>query len=265
MSLGTLGLAFLAGALSILSPCVLPLLPIVLGSAATEHRLAPFALAAGLALSFVGIGLFVATVGFAAGLDATVFRTVSAVLLIGIGMLLLVPQFGAQAAAAAGPVSNWVETRFGGFNTGGVGGQFLLGILLGAVWSPLRRTDPRGRFDPCREGRKPRPSRTHNGRVRGRSCAASDRRRIPVARGIPPLARQARRNRKRWEGRAWRPSPWSWTPDRDRARQAPRDVACRRVSRLAHRAHNPVLRRASPLIGAAAATPQQSRRRERAG
>jgi thiol:disulfide interchange protein len=53
MSLGTLGLAFLAGALSVLSPCVLPLLPIVLGSAASEHRLAPAALAAGLALSFV--------------------------------------------------------------------------------------------------------------------------------------------------------------------------------------------------------------------
>jgi hypothetical protein len=58
MSLGTLGLAFLAGALSVLSPCVLPLLPIMLGSAASEHRLAPAALAAGLSLSFVVIGRF---------------------------------------------------------------------------------------------------------------------------------------------------------------------------------------------------------------
>ena len=49
MAIGTLGLAFLAGVLSILSPCVLPLVPIVLGSAASEHRLAPVALAAGLA------------------------------------------------------------------------------------------------------------------------------------------------------------------------------------------------------------------------
>jgi cytochrome c biogenesis protein CcdA len=136
MSLGTLGLAFLAGALSVLSPCVLPLLPIMLGSAASEHRLAPAALAAGLSLSFVVIGLFVATVGFAAGLDTGFFRLVSAVLLIAVGTLLLVPRLGAQAAAAGGPVSNWVEGQFGGFAAQGLGGQFLLGLLLGAVWSP---------------------------------------------------------------------------------------------------------------------------------
>ena len=74
----TFGLAFLAGILSVLSPCVLPLLPLVLGAAASEHRLGPAALAAGLALSFVAIGLFVATVGFAVGLDGDVFRTVAA-------------------------------------------------------------------------------------------------------------------------------------------------------------------------------------------
>jgi hypothetical protein len=52
-------------------------------------------------LSFVIIGLFVATVGFAAGLDTGVFRLVSAILLIGVGTLLLVPRLDAQAAAAA--------------------------------------------------------------------------------------------------------------------------------------------------------------------
>ena len=73
MSLGTLGLAFLAGALSVLSPCVLPLLPIALGSAASEHRFAPAALAAGLSLSFVIIGLFVA-----GGVIGTIFGAVAA-------------------------------------------------------------------------------------------------------------------------------------------------------------------------------------------
>ena len=136
MSLGTIGLAFLAGILSILSPCVLPLLPIVLGSAASEHRYAPAALAAGLALSFVIIGIFVATIGFAIGLDAGVFRAISAVLLIGLGVLLLVPNLSAQVAAAGGPVSNWVEGQFGGIAANGIGGQFALGLMLGAVWSP---------------------------------------------------------------------------------------------------------------------------------
>lgn len=51
--IAALGLAFLAGILSILSPCVLLLLPIVLGAAASEHRLGPALLAGGVAASFV--------------------------------------------------------------------------------------------------------------------------------------------------------------------------------------------------------------------
>ncbi len=136
MPLGTLGLAFLAGILSVLSPCVLPLVPIVLGTAASEHRLGPLALAAGLAISFTTIGLFVATVGFAMGLDTDVFRTVSAVLLIGVGVLLLVPRLQEQFAVAAGPVSQWAGGYLDNFAATGLAGQFGLGLLLGAVWSP---------------------------------------------------------------------------------------------------------------------------------
>ena len=136
MPIGTLGLAFVAGTLSVLSPCVLPLLPIVLGTAASEHRLGPAALAAGLAVSFTAIGLFVATIGFAAGLDTGVFRTVSAVLLIAVGVVLLVPKLQDQFALAAGPVSNWAGGYADNFTPGRLFGQFGLGLLLGAVWSP---------------------------------------------------------------------------------------------------------------------------------
>ncbi|MCJ2040883.1 sulfite exporter TauE/SafE family protein [Methylobacterium sp. J-059] len=132
----SLGLAFIAGILSVLSPCVLPLLPLVLGAAASEHRLGPAALAGGLALSFVVIGLFVATVGFAMGLDAGVFRTGAAIMLILIGLVLMVPAAQTRLAVAAGPMSNWTENRFGGFSTAGLPGQFGVGLLLGAVWSP---------------------------------------------------------------------------------------------------------------------------------
>jgi cytochrome c biogenesis protein CcdA len=136
MAIGTLGLAFLAGCLSVLSPCVLPLLPIVLGTAASEHRLGPLALAGGLAISFTAIGLFVATVGFAMGLDTDVFRTISAVLLIAVGVLLLVPRLQEQFAVAAGPVSQWAGGYLDNFAATGLVGQFGLGLLLGAVWSP---------------------------------------------------------------------------------------------------------------------------------
>ncbi len=130
------GLALIAGILSTLSPCVLPLLPIVLGAALGEHRLGPAALAAGLSLSFVLIGLFVATLGFAAGLDQELFRSTAAVLLIVAGGVLLMPRLQAQLAVAAAPVGNWAQTHAGGFTGRGLGGQFAVGLLLGAVWSP---------------------------------------------------------------------------------------------------------------------------------
>lgn len=132
----TLLLAFLAGVLSILSPCVLPLVPIVFTGAVAEHRLAPLALAAGVALSFTAIGLFVVTLGFSLGLDMTVFRTLAAVLLIAVGVVLIVPRLQLGVATAAGPLSNWTQSRFGGFSTTGVSGQFGVGLLLGAVWTP---------------------------------------------------------------------------------------------------------------------------------
>ena len=134
--MGGVGLALIAGILTALSPCVLPLLPIVIGAATGEHRYGPAMLAAGLALSFVVIGLFVATLGFAAGLDQGLFRSVAAVLLIVAGGVLLMPRLQAQLAVAAGPISGWAQAQAGGFSGRGPGGQFVVGLLLGAVWSP---------------------------------------------------------------------------------------------------------------------------------
>jgi cytochrome c-type biogenesis protein len=136
MAVGSLALAFLAGVLSILSPCVLPILPIVLGAAASEHRWGPAALAAGLAASFVVIGLFVATIGYSIGLDGDRLRYVAATLMIAIGVVLLVPRFQVQLAVAGAPLQNWIDRHFGGSPLSGVAGQVSVGLLLGAVWSP---------------------------------------------------------------------------------------------------------------------------------
>jgi len=136
MAIGSVAFAIIAGILSTLSPCVLPLLPIILGAAVSEHRFSPAALAGGLALSFTAIGMFVATIGYGIGLDAGVFRVGGALLLITIGVVLLVPRLQTQFAAAAAPISGWTEQRFGAVETTGLKGQFALGLLLGAVWSP---------------------------------------------------------------------------------------------------------------------------------
>src|SRR5439155_11064564 len=136
MAIGTFGLAFLAGLLSTLSPCVLPLLPIVLGAAASEHRMGSAALAGGLASSFVAIGLFVATAGFAIGLDGDVFRKAASVLMIGIGLVLAIPDLQMRLAAAGGPMSSWADEKINAIQSRGIWGQFGVGLLLGAVWSP---------------------------------------------------------------------------------------------------------------------------------
>lgn len=128
--------AFVAGLLSILSPCVLPLIPIVLGTALSEHKLGPVALALGVAISFTIIGIFVATIGFAAGVDNAVFQKAAAVLLILIGIVLLVPALQMRVATAAGPIGTFAEEKFGGFNSTGLFGQFGVGLLLGAIWTP---------------------------------------------------------------------------------------------------------------------------------
>jgi cytochrome c-type biogenesis protein len=132
----TLLLALMAGVLSVLSPCVLPLLPLVLGAAASEGRFGPAILAAGMTLSFVAIGMFVALVGFAIGLDQGFFRFLAALMLLAVGAVLVMPLLQGKLAVAAGPMSGWVDSRFGKFNAGGNGGQFATGVLLGAVWSP---------------------------------------------------------------------------------------------------------------------------------
>lgn len=137
MTVGSLVLAFIAGVLSILSPCVLPILPVLLGAAASDHKLGPVALAAGLSISFVIVGLFVATIGYSIGIDGDVFRYVAAVLIIAIGSVLVLPSLQARLAVASGPIAGWTDQRFSHIRGGGgLSGQFGIGVLLGAVWSP---------------------------------------------------------------------------------------------------------------------------------
>jgi cytochrome c-type biogenesis protein len=136
MPVGSAGFGFLAGLLSTLSPCVLPLLPIVLGGAVAAHRFGMAALAAGLVLSFTGVGLFVATIGFSIGLDGTVFRTVSAILLAGLGIVLLSSALQQRFAMAASGLGNEANTVLARLSPSGLGGQLVIGLILGAVWSP---------------------------------------------------------------------------------------------------------------------------------
>jgi cytochrome c-type biogenesis protein len=132
----TPALALLAGVLTILSPCVLPLLPILASSAVSQHRFGPIALSLGLAASFTLVGLLVATVGYAIGLDSEILRVVGAMILLAVGLVLVVPRFQVAFAGTAAPLSNWANERSASFTASGLWGQAALGALLGLVWSP---------------------------------------------------------------------------------------------------------------------------------
>ena len=136
MDAASVAFAALAGVLSTLSPCVLPLLPLVVGAAATAHRFGVVALAAGLAVSFTVFGLVVATAGPALGLGLDTIRDLSALLLVVVGIVLLserLQQRFAMATARFGNAGHGLAARVSG---DGLGQQALLGVLLGAAWSP---------------------------------------------------------------------------------------------------------------------------------
>ena len=136
MAGSSLALAFVAGTLSILSPCVLPMAPIVVATALSKHKLGVLALIAGLASSFTVLGLLMSMAGFTLGLDDEAFRVAGAILLIGFGAALAVPWLHDRLALVASPVVQGLQQRFAGQLGGGLMGQFGVGALLGAVWAP---------------------------------------------------------------------------------------------------------------------------------
>lgn len=134
--LTTLLFAFAAGTLSLLSPCTLPLLPIILASALSAGRLGGVALAAGLAISFTVLGLFVALAGHSIGLTEDRVRLFGAVVLIAFGFVLLVPALEARMSVALEPLGTWAAGRFAGGRGDSLAGQGAIGLALGAIWSP---------------------------------------------------------------------------------------------------------------------------------
>jgi len=136
IGLTSYGIAFVAGVLSILSPCVLPLVPILVGTAASQHRFGALALAAGLMVSFTLAGLLVLSVGASLGLDQSSLRTIGAFVLLAFGVVLLSAPLQARFASASSGLSNVGNVWLARIALDGLGGQFLIGLLLGVVWSP---------------------------------------------------------------------------------------------------------------------------------
>ncbi|AWB49390.1 cytochrome C biogenesis protein CcdA [Gemmobacter aquarius] len=128
--------AYLAGLLTLINPCVLPVLPIVLASSLHRDRRAPVALAAGMSLSFVTLGLGITALGPALGFDTDSVARIAALVMVGFGLVMLVPALSARFSTATAGLAARADAQIDTTSDAGLGGQFLSGALLGAVWSP---------------------------------------------------------------------------------------------------------------------------------
>ncbi len=134
MELGASLMSFAAGVLTVLSPCVLPLVPIAVASALQRHRLGPVALALGLAASSWAVGLLFATLGLA--LERDVLRVVVATLLVLFGAAPLSARLESRLARLAGPLVARAAAGLARLTPSGWHGQVVVGVLLGALWIP---------------------------------------------------------------------------------------------------------------------------------
>lgn len=129
-------LGYLAGILTFINPCVLPVLPIALGSALQNDRRGPLWLALGMSITFVSIGVGITAVGPAIGLSVDDVSRIGAALMMAFGIVLLVPALGNRFAAATAGFSANADAAFGDVDRKSIRSQLIGGALLGAVWSP---------------------------------------------------------------------------------------------------------------------------------
>ena len=130
-----LALAFSAGLLTALSPCVLPLLPLVMGGAG-GGRYGPAAIAAGFVSAFTTIGVAMATIGAAVGVSDTIVRGASGALLLAAGASMTIGRWLPDVTGSwLAPLAS-LSDRLAPRGDRGLGAQFVVGALLGGIWSP---------------------------------------------------------------------------------------------------------------------------------
>ncbi len=134
LELTSIPLAWIAGVLSILSPCVWPLVPMVMASSANAGRTGPVFLAIGLSLAFAFAGGVLTFILLNAGISPDSFRWFGAGMLVLIGLILIIK-----------PLADWVSLYLSrissGFNianpqSSSALGQLGVGFMLGLIWLP---------------------------------------------------------------------------------------------------------------------------------
>jgi len=136
LSFGHVFLALAAGGLSTLNPCVFPLLPLVVGGSLQGHRAGPLFMGLGMVAAFALVGLLLGVAGPALGIDGDSVRLAGGWLLLALGAVMLVPALGEPFTRLMTPLASGADGLSSRIDAASLGGSFLLGGLLGLVWSP---------------------------------------------------------------------------------------------------------------------------------
>lgn len=130
----TLFFAFVAGVVTVLSPCVLPLLPVILANSAIGGRLRPVGVIVGFAVFFSAITLLLSLLVRQFSLSPDAHRTTAALIFIVMGLVLAIPALKARFEMLAAPIAN--PFALAGGSSSGFGGGVMVGAGLGLAWTP---------------------------------------------------------------------------------------------------------------------------------
>src|SRR5204863_482351 len=129
-----IAVAMVAGVATFLSPCVLPVLPVVAAAASTGGRRRPLGIATGLAAAFVVFTLTASRLLSAFGLPEDLLRNLAIALLALVGLMLLIPALGEWAGRAFQPLARAAGARAAGGD--GFWSGAAVGAALALVWTP---------------------------------------------------------------------------------------------------------------------------------
>jgi cytochrome c biogenesis protein CcdA/thiol-disulfide isomerase/thioredoxin len=130
-----LGFAFLAGIFTVLSPCILPILPAILSAGTLQGRLRPLGIIIGLICSFTFFTLSLTAIVHATGLSPNLLRYAAILLIFLFGLIMIFPRLSNWFAALTAPIATLGQHLQGKSSTGFIGGM-IFGLALGLLWTP---------------------------------------------------------------------------------------------------------------------------------
>lgn len=124
--------AFIAGIVTILSPCILPILPIVLLGSVDGGKRRPFGIVTGFVLSFTFFTLFLSIIVRLTGISPDSLRTLSIITIFIFGFSLIIPKFQFYIEQLFTRLAQSSPKQ----NQSGYIGGIIIGLSLGLVWTP---------------------------------------------------------------------------------------------------------------------------------